>query len=425
MPRHKLCVVGLGYVGLPLALAFARHFETVGFDINALRISELKEYHDSTGEVSSEELKASSLRYSNNEGVISSSTFIVVCVPTPITINNEPDFTALISASGLIGKKLQKGSIIVYESTVYPGATEEICIPELEKHSGMMSNSDFFVGYSPERINPGDKEHSVEKITKVISSDHKATLREMEAVYGTTIRAGIHKAPCIRVAEAAKVIENIQRDLNIALMNELSLIFERMGISTRDVLEAAGTKWNFCRFSPGMVGGHCIGVDPYYLTYKAQKIGYDPKLILSGRGINNYMPLHAAKRLHHELAKKSPSGRKVLFMGITFKENVPDLRNSKAKDMIEALQNMGCEVTAHDPLVSDSHISAHFGVAPSSFPPREKVDAIVIFSPHRQFSSTPLEAIKKVQTTPPILYDIKSLYSPVEANKQGFIYLSL
>ncbi|HEY9163775.1 MAG TPA: nucleotide sugar dehydrogenase, partial [Magnetovibrio sp.] len=350
--NRRISVIGLGYVGLPVAVAFGRSGRVVAFDISQPRIEGLKKGHDITGEVEDADLAASDLLLSTDADDLKAADFHIVTVPTPVDNANTPDLSPLIAASTTLGPRLSKGDIVVYESTVYPGATEEVCVPVLEKTSGLKCGSDFWVGYSPERINPGDKEHRFETITKVVSGQDAKTLDIVATVYGSVVKAGVHKAPSIKTAEAAKVIENTQRDLNIALMNELALIFNRLDIDTKDVLEAAGTKWNFLRFSPGLVGGHCIGVDPYYLTHRAEQVGYHPEVILAGRHINDSMGAFIAGETVKLMLKNSQgpdSPNQVTVLGLTFKENVPDLRNTKVVDVIAELATFGMQMQIHDP----------------------------------------------------------------------------
>ncbi|PTK24040.1 nucleotide sugar dehydrogenase, partial [Staphylococcus saprophyticus] len=348
--NRKIAVVGLGYVGLPVAVAFGKQQEVVGFDINKTRINELKNGYDRTNEVNDEDLKKSNIKFTNEPEELSKADFIIVAVPTPINKNNQPDLTPLIKASETVGKALTKDTIVVYESTVYPGATEEDCVPVLEKFSGLTNGSDFFVGYSPERINPGDKVHTFETITKVVSGQTPEVLEVVADVYSMVVKAGVHKASSIKVAEAAKVIENTQRDVNIALMNEIAIIFDKVGIDTNEVLEASGTKWNFLKFKPGLVGGHCIGVDPYYLTHKAQELGHHPEVILAGRRINDNMSKHVAANIIKELLKKGieVQGMVINLLGLTFKENCPDLRNTKVIDIVRELEDYGMIVNVND-----------------------------------------------------------------------------
>src|SRR5699024_59903 len=344
--NRKIAVVGLGYVGLPVAVAFGKQQKVVGFDINKTRINELKNGYDRTNEVNDEDLKKSNIKFTNEPEELSKADFIIVAVPTPINKNNQPDLTPLIKASETVGKALTQDTIVVYESTVYPGATEEDCVPVLEKFSGLTNGSDFFVGYSPERINPGDKVHTLETITKVVSGQTPEVLEVVAEVYSMVVKAGVHKASSIKVAEAAKVIENTQRDVNIALMNEIAIIFDKVGIDTSEVLDASGTKWNFLNFKPGLVGGHCIGVDPYYLTHKAQELGHHPEVILAGRRINDNMSKYVASNIIKELLKKGieVQGMTINLLGLTFKENCPDLRNTKVIDIVRELEDYGMNV---------------------------------------------------------------------------------
>src|SRR3954471_22037425 len=389
--ERGFAVIGLGYVGLPVALALAKQFAPViGFDISSRRIDELRHGRDSTGEVAEEELRASRLILSNDPDVLDQASFFVVTVPTPIDSARHPDLSPLESACALIGSRLRPGSVVVFESTVYPGLTRSICGPLLAKASGLRQGIDFKLGYSPERINPGDHEHRLETITKIVSGEDEETLERIAAVYGRIVRAGIHRAPSIEVAEAAKVIENTQRDLNIALMNELAIIFDRLEIPTRDVLEAAGTKWNFLPFTPGLVGGHCIGVDPYYLTARAEAVGYYPEVILAGRRINDGMGGFIARRLVKLLiaAERPVKGAKVGVLGITFKENVPDLRNSRVPDIIEELREFGI-----DPLISDPHADAgavhhEYGLDLVPLGALTKLDGLVLAVPHKMLGAS-------------------------------------
>lgn len=419
----RICVVGLGYVGLPLAVEFGKtHLKTFGFDVNSKKIKELQEGFDAMGEVSSEELKKTTLHYSDDPSVISEADFIIVAVPTPIDRAKKPDLTLVKGASTMIGAHLKAGSTVVFESTVYPGVTEEICIPLLEEASGLKCGIDWKIGYSPERINPGDKEHTLDKIVKVVSGMDEETLELLTKVYGLVCKAGVYKAPTIKTAEAAKVIENIQRDLNIALVNELSLIFSRMGIHTLDVLEAAGTKWNFHPYRPGLVGGHCIGVDPYYLTYRAEEMGFHPEVILAGRHINDSMANHVADLVIRGLiqANKRVKHAKVLMMGLTFKEDVNDFRNSKVKDIIECLKGYGVEIIGYDPVLNTQDIERVFKVPyVMELPKTGTFDAIVLAVRHRQFLSFSLEDLVQDMTSPPVLIDVKShFYKEASAHKE-------
>ena len=387
MKERTVAVVGLGYVGLPIAVAFGKRHHTIGFDINKAKVEELQKGFDRTGEVSAADLKASDVQYSADPVDLKKADFIIVAVPTPINEALQPDLKALRMSSELIGKNMSPGTIVVYESTVYPGATEEVCLPILEKTSGLKAGVDFKVGYSPERINPGDKEHTLEKIVKVVSAQDAESLEIVAATYGLVVKAGVHKASSIKVAEAAKVIENTQRDLNIALMNELALIFHRLGIDTKGVLEAAGTKWNFLKFSPGLVGGHCIGVDPYYLTHKAESVGYHPQVILAGRRINNGMGKFVAEQTMKRLGQlgRPVNELKVSVLGLTFKENVPDLRNSKVPDIIKELQEYGVQVVVHDPLADSEEAVAEYGLHLSEWGSLTNADGIVLAVAHQAY----------------------------------------
>lgn len=384
----KIAVVGLGYVGLPLAVAFGRGREVIGFDIDKERVAELRQGTDRTREVSAEDLSsASGLSFTSELGDIADASVYIITVPTPIDSARQPDFDPLLKASASVGSVLRKGDIVIYESTVYPGVTEEVCVPVLENASGLRFNEDFYCGYSPERINPGDPARSVTTITKVTSGSTPQIAEEVDALYRTIITAGTHKASSIRVAEAAKVIENTQRDVNIALMNELSRIFHRMGIDTQEVLEAAGTKWNFIPFSPGLVGGHCIGVDPYYLAYKAAVLGYNPELILAARRINDEMAPYISTRILRTMAKEGINvvGSRILVLGFAFKENCPDLRNTKVADLVAELQDTNAHIDIHDPLVDPAEASREYGVELVGPPSPDGYDVIVLAVPHDEF----------------------------------------
>jgi len=415
----NLAVIGLGYVGLPLAVEFGKKRPVVGFDINAKRIAELQAGHDFTLEVNSEELQQSrGLSYTAClEGLRGCNCFIVT-VPTPIDAYKRPDLTPLIKASETIGKVLKKGDIVIYESTVYPGATEEDCVPVLERVSGLKFNQDFFAGYSPERINPGDKEHRVHNIMKVTSGSTPEIAEVVDQLYQEIIVVGTHKAPSIKVAEAAKVIENTQRDVNIALVNELALIFNKMDIDTQAVLEAAGTKWNFLPFRPGLVGGHCIGVDPYYLTHKAEAIGYHPEMILAGRRINDGMGEYVVSQLVKAMVKASigVAGAKVLVMGLTFKENCPDLRNTRVVDIVAELKDYGVEPVVYDPWVSAAEAQQEYGITPVSEPQASGYDAIVLAVSHDQFREMSVADIRALGKEQHVLYDLKYLLAADESD---------
>jgi len=406
----KIGVIGLGYVGLPLAVEFGKVIDTIGFDINQHRIKELQGGHDRTLEVESEEMKKSSkLQFSANAEDLKSVGYFIVTVPTPVDEYKKPDLSPLVSASRTVGAALKKGDIVIYESTVYPGCTEEVCVPVLEQISGLKFNIDFFCGYSPERINPGDKLHRVTTIKKVTSGSTPAIADEVDALYRKIIVAGTHKASSIKVAEAAKVIENSQRDINIAFVNELSMIFERIGIDTNEVLEAAGTKWNFLPFKPGLVGGHCIGVDPYYLTYKAESLGYHPDVILAGRRINDNMGAHIASRVIKLMAQHQLPihGAEVLVLGITFKENCPDIRNSKVVDVINELKSFGTNVDVYDPQADAAEVKHEYGID-LTLRPLKKYHAIVLAVAHQEFLSIDLNLIKHEEA---ILFDVKGVWN--------------
>lgn len=396
-----IAVVGLGYVGLPLALAFGRAADTVGIDLSAEKIAQYKKRIDPAGEVPAAGFAAAArLTFTTDFSALAAAEFIVVAVPTPVDGTHNPDFGPLIAASRAVGANMRRGATVIYESTVYPGATEEVCLPILCETSGMTWRKDFHIGYSPERINPGDPEHRLETIVKVVAGDDAATLDRVAALYGRVVKAGIHRAPSIRVAEAAKVIENTQRDLNIALMNELAIIFERAGLDTHDILEAARTKWNFLPFRPGLVGGHCIGVDPYYLTYKAEALGYHPQVILAGRRINDGMGAFVAQQTVKCLARSGSAikGATVVVLGLTFKENVADLRNSKVFDLIAELESYGVTVVAHEPLFPADADGAVNGVRVRGWQELPVADALVVASAHRQFVERPLaDLIAKVK----------------------------
>ena len=427
MENKIICVVGLGYVGLPLAVEFSKFFKVIGFDINKRKIENLREGIDENGEIEKEKLMIPNLFYTDNPEDIKKANFIIVCVPTPVNNTKKPDLSYLKKASEIVGKNLSKNSIVVYESTVYPGCTEEICVPILERCSNLKYKVDFKVGYSPERINPGDKEHTIDKIVKVVSGCDKETTEEMAKVYGKIIKAGICKAPDIKTAEAAKIIENIQRDLNIALMNELSLIFNKFGINTKEVLKAAGTKWNFHRYFPGLVGGHCIPVDPYYLAYKAEEIGYYPEIILAGRRINENMPKYVANLIIKGLNEKRKvlKGSKVLIIGLTFKENVKDYRNSKVKDLIEELKEYGIEVLGCDPILDNKIVEKVFGVKNYKFEEVNEVDAIVVVHLHDCMKNISLEELKNKILGKLVLVDIKNIFDREKSISEEFIYYSL
>jgi len=418
-----IAVVGLGYVGLPLAVEFGKKYKTIGFDLSTQKIEAYKRFVDPTGEVSSADLKAATgLQCSTDPAALAEADFVVVAVPTPVDEAHQPDFTPLVKSSESVGKNLKKGAIVVYESTVYPGATEEVCIPILERVSGMKWKRDFFVGYSPERINPGDKERTVTKITKVVSGDTAETLETVKQVYGSIITAGVYPASSIKVAEAAKVIENTQRDLNIALMNELSVIFHRIGIDTLDVLKAAGTKWNFLPFRPGLVGGHCIGVDPYYLTHKADMLGYHPQVILAGRRINDSMGKYVAEQTIKKMIEADipVKGADVVVLGMTFKENCPDLRNSKVIDVVRELLAYGVNVHVHDPIASSDECEHEYGVKLVEWDNLPKAHAIVATVSHSEYLGMGVKSVTSKLMPKGVFVDVKSSYSPQELAELGY-----
>ncbi len=408
--QARIAVIGLGYVGLPLAVAFGRRFPTLGFDINGQRIDELRRGHDHTLEVSEEELRAAAqLQFSDDPEALKGCNVFIVTVPTPIDEYKRPDLRPLESASRTVGKAISRGGVAIYESTVYPGATEETCVPIIERESGLKFNEDFFAGYSPERINPGDKEHRLETILKVTSGSTTETADFVDALYRSIITAGTHKASSLRVAEAAKVIENTQRDVNIALINELSLIFHRLGIDTHEVLEAAGTKWNFLPFRPGLVGGHCIGVDPYYLTHKAQQIGYHPDVILAGRRINDSMGSHVARRVAKLMARRNlpVAGANVLLLGLAFKENCPDLRNTRVVDIIAELHSYNANVDVYDPWVDAGEAKHEYGLDLVAEPAPGRYDAVVLAVSHREFIELGADGIRRFGRPGAVVFDVK------------------
>lgn len=419
--------MGLGYVGLPVAVAFGKHTLTVGFDINAKRIERLKAGFDDTGEVAGPELKAAKLELSSDPNVLRQADFHIVAVPTPVDEAHRPDLTPVVKASESVGSQLKKGDIVVYESTVYPGVTEDVCVPILERCSKLKCGTDFFVGYSPERINPGDKEHTFTKIRKVVSGMDAQTLEIVAATYGSVVEAGVFPARSIRVAEAAKVIENTQRDLNIALMNELAVLFDRMGIDTTSVLEAAGTKWNFLPFRPGLVGGHCIGVDPYYLTHKAEELGYHPQVILAGRRINDEMGRFVAQKTIKAMiqAGQSVQGRRVTVLGLTFKENCPDTRNTKVIDIIRELQEYGVEVQVTDPMADPAEAHHEYGLKLTPFEDLRHADAVVLAVAHGTFLKLTTPELLKLAGEKPVIIDVKSALKGDELRAAGASYWRL
>lgn len=417
MNQQRVGVVGLGYVGLPLVLALSRAFSgTVGFDVSMSKIQALRNGEDPTREGLEAEIQSASIDFTADPTALKTCDVVIVAVPTPIDGNRQPDLTPIVSASRTVGQNLKAGAVVVYESTVYPGVTEEVCAPLIAEESGLKRGEGFFVGYSPERINPGDKEHTLERIVKVVAGESPEVTDRIAAVYGAVVRAGLHRAPSIKVAEAAKVIENTQRDLNIALMNELAIIFDKMGIRTKDVLDAAGTKWNFMRFSPGLVGGHCIGVDPYYLTAKAQALGYHPQVILSGRRINDDMGSFIAQRAVKLMinAGIQPRGARVGVLGVTFKENVVDIRNSRVPDIVKELLDFGIEPLVYDPLADAASVHEEYGLTLAPFEAFRNLEALVLAVPHREFSFLNGEKITEIVRPRGVVVDVKSMLSPAE-----------
>ena len=417
--KCRVGVVGLGYVGLPLAVEFGKHFDTVGFDVKTARIAALKRGVDATLEVSKAELRAASqLTFSASTADLRRCRVFIVTVPTPIDIYKRPDLTPLVRASETVGKSLRKGAVVVYESTVYPGCTEEVCVPILERESGLTLNRDFFVGYSPERINPGDKEHRLPTIRKITSGSTAEAAEFIDQLYRTIIRAGTYKASSIKVAEAAKVIENTQRDVNIALVNELALIFKRLGIDTEEVLNAAGTKWNFLPFRPGLVGGHCIGVDPYYLTHKAQEIGYNPEMILAGRRLNDNMPSYVAGEIVKHMTNKRihVNGARVLMLGATFKENCPDIRNSKVFDVVRELDNYGAKVELYDPWADDRECRHEYGRGLVKSLQNGRYHVVVVAVAHREFRALGARGARRLCKKNHVLYDIKHVFPAADVD---------
>jgi UDP-N-acetyl-D-galactosamine dehydrogenase len=419
---QKLAVVGLGYVGLPLAVEFGKRYITKGVDLDAKKVAAYKQFIDPTGEVSSEELRSAKyLTVTTDPSALSEADVVVVAVPTPVDDAHQPDFSPLVSASAAVGKHLKQGAVVVFESTVYPGATEEICIPILERTSGLKWKTGFFVGYSPERINPGDRERTLTKIVKIVSGDTPETLERVAQTYGAIIKAGVYRASSIRVAEAAKVIENTQRDLNIALMNELAIIFQRLGIDTLEVLEAAGTKWNFLPFRPGLVGGHCIGVDPYYLTHKAEKIGYHPQVILAGRRINDCMGKYIAEQTVKQMLRAGfpVRGQDVIVLGFTFKENCPDIRNTRVIDLVRELESYGAVVHVHDPIASADDALHEYGVRLVSWDRLPTASAMVAAVAHTELKGRPIEHYLSKLAPGAILMDVKSQTEAATLREHG------
>lgn len=426
----RLAVVGLGYVGLPLAVAFSEHFPVVGFDVDSRRIKELQEGYDRNGEVPEEALRRSNLYFTSDPECLREADFVIITVPTPVDKAKRPDLTPLINASSLVGRTLQQGDVVVYESTVYPGCTEEVCVPILEAESGLRAGVDFKVGYSPERINPGDSEHTLDQVVKVVAGQDHETTELLAQVYGRVVKAGVHKAPNIRTAEAAKVIENVQRDLNIALLNELAMLFHRLGLDTGEVLKAARTKWNFLPFEPGLVGGHCIPVDPYYLTHKAQEVGYHPELILAGRRINDMMGAYVAQEAVKLLIQtgRPVKGARALILGVSFKENVPDVRNTRVVELADGLKEHGMEVFVHDPLVGDEGVSVlGLSYLKNPFCRNGAFDVVVLAVPHRFFRELPVETYRELlrdDGLPGVFIDVKGIFRHVMP-LEGLLYWCL
>jgi len=419
----KIAILGLGYVGLPLAVEFGKKSKTIGFDLSASKIENYKKFIDPTGEVSTEQLKAAQyLEVTTDPSALAQADYIVVAVPTPVDIAHNPDFTPLAGASKTVGKHMKRGAIVVFESTVYPGATEEVCIPIMEKESGLKWMEDFHVGFSPERINPGDKEHTLTTILKVVSGDDDETLDSIAKLYESVVTAGVYRASSIKVAEAAKVIENTQRDLNIALMNELAIIFDKVGIDTLEVLKAAGTKWNFLPFRPGLVGGHCIGVDPYYLTHKAEMVGYHPQVILAGRRINDGMAKFVAEKTVKSMISSGfhVKGSKVNVIGLTFKENCPDLRNSKVADIVHELESYGCDVHVYDPVAEAEEAQHEYGIKLERWEDLPKADALVVAVPHKEVLARSLLDFQSKLNDNGCFIDVKSQFDPKAISEAGY-----
>lgn len=417
-----VAVIGLGYVGLPLAVEFGKKYKTIGYDLSEAKVASYKNYCDPTGEISTEDLKAAKrLEVTTDPRRLASADFIIVAVPTPVDDAHIPDFSPLIGSSTTVGQHMKRGATVIYESTVYPGATEEVCVPILEKESGLKWKQDFHVGYSPERVNPGDKERTITKIVKVVSGDDEPTLEAVGNLYESVITAGVHRTSAIKVAEAAKVIENTQRDLNIALMNELAVIFDRINIDTLEVLEAAGTKWNFLPFRPGLVGGHCIGVDPYYLTHKAEMLGYHPQVILAGRRINDGMAAYISQQTVKQMinAGSCIKGARVNVLGLTFKENCPDLRNSKVADVVRELREYGCEVYVHDPIAEPTEAEREYGITLTPWGRLPKADAIVAAVSHRKYLDMPVDDILALAKPNAVFIDVKSVYKQDAIKNNG------
>ena len=420
-----IAIVGLGYVGLPLAVEFGKKYKVIGFDLSETKVASYRENYDPTGEVSKEDLQAAmrsgGLEVTADPRCLASADFFIVAVPTPVDEGHIPDFTPLVSASITVGRHMKSGATVIYESTVYPGATEEVCIPILERESGLKWKQGFHVGYSPERVNPGDKERTITKIVKVVSGDATETLQAVGDLYESVITAGVHRTSSIKVAEAAKVIDNTQRDLNIALMNELAIIFDKIGIDTLEVLQAAGTKWNFLPFRPGLVGGHCIGVDPYYLTHQAEMLGYHPQVILAGRRINDGMAAWIAQQTVKQMIKAGSciNGARVIVLGLTFKENCPDIRNSKVADMVRELKQYGCDVLVHDPIANQAEVLHEYGIALTPWELLPQADALVVAVSHQQYLDMTSDDLLGKLRPAGVFVDVKSVYPTQALRAQG------
>lgn len=422
---HKIAVIGLGYVGLPLALEFAKHYQVIGFDINAARVELMNKHVDPSGELQREAFQDSTVEFTSDSGRLSDAQVYIIAVPTPVDEHKVPNLKPLLSASKTVGQHLKKGDYVIYESTVYPGCTEEDCLPVLETESGLSINRDFKIGYSPERINPGDTVRTLTKILKIVSGSDEESLDQIALLYESIIEPGVHRASSIKVAEAAKIIENTQRDLNISLMNELAIIFDKMDIDTKSVLEAAGTKWNFLKFYPGLVGGHCIGVDPYYLLHKSRELGYDPQVILSGRRVNDNMPSFVAKKLTQLFIQKNknPKDCKVLVMGMTFKENVSDIRNSKISELVNELQEYSILPDVYDPYASEEEVKDEYGIEMIDIP-MTGYDAVIIAVNHDRFKAYTLDKIVSLMNADPIIMDLKGMFD-LPAEDSGISYWRL
>ena len=421
--KKKLAVIGLGYVGMPIAVEFAKRIDVVGFDINRAKVAEYRRGHDVTGEVGSEELKKTSLLFTSDEKDLNNVGAFIVAVPTPVNLDKTPDLSPVIGASEVVGRNIQKGSIVVFESTVYPGVTEDVCLPIIEKLSGLRHGVDWWIGYSPERINPGDQVHRLWNIKKIVSGSDEASCNEIAKIYELVVTVGVHKVSTIKTAEAIKVVENSQRDINIAFMNELAMVFDRMGIDTGEVVEGMNTKWNALGFRPGLVGGHCIGVDPYYFTYEAEKLGYHSQIILAGRKVNDDMGAFIATATIKEIIKAglSPCASRILLMGATFKENCPDIRNSKVFDILAGLKSFGVSASVYDGLAPDFEIAKEYGVSPISANELHNFDCVIVAVAHDHFKNMDLNALFSDSAAPKVLIDVKGIFDQKELTKNGFL----